>query len=154
MRTFAALLTVFTLMFSSPAWAIDFDFTGDEPVDTGPKTATDKIVDRFMELDLDGRAAEALAAAGGEAAPVPAQVEGSEPATLKAEGSKPEPMDAEAIQAPSYGAVSFAEYMVMVQARAEARFASMDANGDGGVTADEYRDFWKAQKSQYYRLKR
>jgi len=144
MRTFAAFLTVFILMFSSPAWAIDFNFAGDEPVDTGPKTATDKIVDRFMELDLDGRAAAALAEAGGESVPVPAQVEASEPVALDGEVSKPATL----------GAVSFDEYMIMVQARAEARFASMDANGDGGVTADEYRAFWKAQKSQYYRLKR
>jgi len=122
------------LMCSSPVWAIDFDFAGEAPVDTGPKTATDKIVDRFMELDLDGRAAEALAATGAEAVPAPTPEEGSEPATI--------------------GAVSFAEYMIMVQARAEARFASMDENGDGSVTADEYRAFWKAQKSQYYRLKR
>jgi len=42
----------------------------------------------------------------------------------------------------------------MVQERAEARFALMDENQDGEVNADEYRQFWRTQKSQYYRLKR
>jgi len=50
--------------------------------------------------------------------------------------------------------VSFEEYLIMVQERAEARFSLMDENQDGEVTADEYRQFWKTQKSQYYRLKR
>jgi len=51
-------------------------------------------------------------------------------------------------------AVSFEEYMFMVLERTEARFALMDENQDGEVSADEYRQFWQAQKSQYYRLKR
>jgi EF hand len=72
----------------------------------GLKTATDKIVDKFMLLDTDG----------------------------------------------SKG-VSMNEYMAMVQMRAKARFAAMDANGDGQVTADEYRAFWKARMAQWYRLK-
>jgi len=50
--------------------------------------------------------------------------------------------------------VSFEEYMSMVLERTEARFALMDENQDGEVSADEYRQFWQAQKSQYYRLKR
>jgi len=50
--------------------------------------------------------------------------------------------------------VSFEEYMFMVRERTEARFALMDENQDGEVSADEYRQFWQAQKSQYYRLKR
>lgn len=50
--------------------------------------------------------------------------------------------------------VDFNEYMAMVTQRATDRFAAMDANGDEEVTADEYREFWKAQKAQYYRLKR
>lgn len=49
--------------------------------------------------------------------------------------------------------VSMDEYMTMVQMRAKARFAAMDANGDGQVTADEYRAFWKARMAQWYRLK-
>ncbi len=50
--------------------------------------------------------------------------------------------------------VSFEEYMSMVLERTEARFALMDENQDGEVSADEYRQFWQAQKAQYYRLKR
>jgi hypothetical protein len=79
----------------------------DTPENRGPLTATDKIVNRFMELDTD-----------------------------TSEG------------------VSFEEYMTMVQQRATDRFASMDANEDGEVTAEEYREFWKARKAQYYRPKR
>jgi len=85
---------------SSLAWAED-----DMP--KSALTATDKIVDRFMELDFD-------------------ETEG----------------------------VSLGEYLLMVQERAEARFTLMDKNQDGEVDADEYRKFWQAQKSQYYRLKR
>ncbi|MDQ6954810.1 MAG: thymidylate synthase [Mariprofundaceae bacterium] len=50
--------------------------------------------------------------------------------------------------------VSYKEYMVMVQTRAKTRFSLMDSNHDNEVTADEYRHFWRTQKSQYYRLKR
>ncbi len=50
--------------------------------------------------------------------------------------------------------VSFEEYMAMVNQRAEDRFRSMDSNGDGEVTEEEYRAFWKARKAQWYRLKR
>jgi len=99
MRTVTIPLIMITLACSSLAWADD--------ASTGPLTATDKIVDRFMELDTDAT-----------------------------EG------------------VSFEEYQLMVQARTEARFALMDENQDGEVSGDEYRQFWKTQKSQYYRLKR
>jgi len=50
--------------------------------------------------------------------------------------------------------VDFEEYFTMVQQRAMDRFEAMDANQDDEVTAEEYREFWKAQKAQYYRLKR
>jgi len=50
--------------------------------------------------------------------------------------------------------VSFQEYMAMVQKRAEARYAGMDANRDGEVTDEEYRKFWKLRMAQWYRLKR
>jgi len=91
---------IILLTFSSLAWAADE--TSHEPL-----TATDKIVARFMELDIDATQG-----------------------------------------------VSMDEYMLMVQERAEARFALMDANNDGEVSEDEYRQFWRTQKSQYYRLKR
>ncbi len=94
------LMMITTLACSSWAWA-------DEKVGNEPLTATDKIVDRFMELDTDATES-----------------------------------------------VSLEEYLLMVQERAEARFALMDENKDGEVSADEYRQFWKTQKSQYYRLKR
>jgi len=100
MRTATIPLILTILVFNNLAWA-------EEDVASGPLTATDKIVARFMELDLD-----------------------------KTES------------------VSMPEYMLMVQERAEARFALMDENKDGEVSADEYRQFWQAQKSQYYRLKR
>ena len=100
MRTPTILLVFLSLLFCNLAWA-------DDEARNGPRTATDKIVDRFMELDTD-----------------------------------------------ETEAVSYKEYMVMVKKRAQARFASMDKNRDGEVTAEEYRVFWKAQKSQYYRLKR
>jgi len=94
------LIMITTLACSSLAWA-------DEKAPSEPLTATDKIVDRFMELDTDATES-----------------------------------------------VSLGEYLLMVQERAEARFALMDENKDGEVSADEYRQFWKTQKSQYYRLKR
>lgn len=72
-----------------------------------PKSATDKIVAKFMDLDAD-----------------------------------------------TSEAVSFEEYKIMVDLRAQQRFEQMDANADGEVTADEYRDFWRQNKSQWYRLKR
>ena len=75
----------------------------------GPATATDKIVDRFMELNIN-----------------PEESAG----------------------------VDFEEYFTMVQQRAMDRFEAMDSNRDDEVTAEEYREFWKAQKEQYYRLKR
>jgi len=75
----------------------------------GPATATDKIVDRFMELNIN-----------------PEESAG----------------------------VDFEEYFTMVQQRAMDRFEAMDTNRDDEVTAEEYREFWKAQKEQYYRLKR
>lgn len=50
--------------------------------------------------------------------------------------------------------VDFEEYFAMVMQRAMDRFEAMDANGDDEVTEEEYREFWKTQKAQYYRLKR
>lgn len=50
--------------------------------------------------------------------------------------------------------VSFDEYMTMVQQRAKDRFNAMDANHDGQVTPDEYRQFWLSRMAQWYRLKR
>ena len=50
--------------------------------------------------------------------------------------------------------VSYQEYEAMVLERTKARFALMDQNHDGEVSAGEYRSFWKSQKAQYYRLKR
>jgi len=75
----------------------------------GPATATDKIVDRFLALNMN-----------------PEESAG----------------------------VDFEEYFAMVQQRATDRFKAMDANADEEVTEEEYREFWKAQKAQYYRLKR
>lgn len=84
--------------------------TGSEkPEREGPATATDKIVDRFMELNTN-----------------------------------PE----------TSAGVDFEEYSAMVMQRAQDRFEAMDANHDDEVTADEYREFWKSQKAQYYRLRR
>lgn len=59
-----------------------------------------------------------------------------------------------ALDADATESVSLEEYLLMVQERAEARFSLMDSNQDGEVNADEYRLFWRTQKSQYYRLKR
>jgi len=102
MRTVTIPLIMIMLVCSgSLAWA------GEQEAASGPLTATDKIVDRFMALDADAT-----------------------------EG------------------VSLEEYLLMVHARAEARFSLMDSNQDGEVNADEYRQFWRTQKSQYYRLKR
>lgn len=81
----------------------------ERPEREGPATATDKIVDRFMELNTN-----------------PEESAG----------------------------VDFEEYSTMVMQRAQDRFEAMDANQDSEVTADEYREFWKTQKAQYYRLKR
>jgi hypothetical protein len=75
----------------------------------GPATATDKIVDRFMALNIN-----------------PDESAG----------------------------VDFEEYFTMVMQRAMDRFEAMDADQDDEVTEEEYREFWKAQKAQYYRLKR
>jgi hypothetical protein len=49
--------------------------------------------------------------------------------------------------------VSFEEYMLMVNQRAEDRFASMDGDGNGEVTGNEFRKFWKQRKAKWYRLK-
>jgi len=84
-------------------------FTYKRPEREGPATATDRIVDRFMELNIN-----------------PEESAG----------------------------VDFEEYFTMVQQRAMDRFEAMDMNQDDEVTAEEYREFWKAQKAQYYRLKR
>ena len=50
--------------------------------------------------------------------------------------------------------VSLAEYKAMVNQRAAVRFAEMDANHDGEVSDDEYRQFWQKTKARWYRLKR
>jgi len=127
--TFLATLMFMIASAAGPAWAqdaIDEEAPADmseldaAPADTstleagtskveksGPLSQTDKIVLRFMELDLDQTAG-----------------------------------------------VSFEEYMTMVNQRAEDRFKSMDANGDGEVTEEEYRTFWQTRKAQWYRLKR
>ena len=128
--TFFKLIPAFlALLISLPAMAEaplqpDFEATDEVPVEeggdsfitgfekperVGPATATDKIVDRFMELNTN-----------------PEESAG----------------------------VDFEEYFTMVQQRAMDRFEAMDMNQDDEVTADEYREFWKAQKAQYYRLKR
>jgi hypothetical protein len=104
MRTAILPLIISSLVFSNLVWADDMS---QEALKSGPLTATDKIVNRFMELDVD-----------------------------------------------MTESVSLQEYLLMVQERAEARFTLMDSNQDGEVDADEYRQFWKTQKSQYYRLKR
>jgi len=132
MTFFKLIPVLLALLISSPAMAEepnqpDFDTTTEasdlpdeqgggsfitgyqKPEREGPATATDKIVDRFMELNTN-----------------PEESAG----------------------------VDFEEYFTMVQQRATDRFALMDANKDDEVTADEYREFWKAQKAQYYRLKR
>jgi len=72
-----------------------------------PKSATDKIVDTFMELDRNNS-----------------------------------------------DSVSYAEYKAMVDQRARLRFRKMDANRDGDVSEDEYREFWRQEKAKWYRLKR
>lgn len=84
-------------------------FKYERPEREGPATATDKIVDRFLELNIN-----------------PEESAG----------------------------VDFEEYFTMVMQRAMDRFEMMDANLDDEVTEEEYREFWKAQKAQYYRLKR
>lgn len=97
-----------TVPFTDPeaADAVDVEETAREER-SGPATPTDKIVDRFMELDTD-----------------------------ESEG------------------VSFDEFNTMVMERATQRYFAMDTDDDGEVTSEEYRAFWKAQKAQYYRLKR
>ncbi len=70
-------------------------------------TATDKVVEKFMALDLD-----------------------------ESDG------------------VSWNEYLAMVQNRAHQRFMHMDANRDGEVSEEEFRDFWRREKARWYRLSR
>lgn len=50
--------------------------------------------------------------------------------------------------------VSWSEYMDMVQARARQRFIHMDANRDGEVNEEEFRSFWRREKTRWYRLSR
>ena len=129
MTFFKLIPVLLALLISSPAMAEepiqpDFEATAEVPDEQGgdsfitgyekperegPATATDKIVDRFMELNTNPEVS---------------------------------------------AGVDFEEYFTMVQQRAMDRFKAMDANEDDEVTADEYREFWKAQKAQYYRLKR
>ncbi|MDX8397321.1 MAG: hypothetical protein R8K49_03270 [Mariprofundaceae bacterium] len=105
--TFTIIMTLLCGVWASSVYAAEGFFNAKDKIQTEPQTATDKIVNRFIELDLD-----------------------------------------------ETETVSFEEYMIMVQTRAEERFASIDKNQNGEASADEYRSFWKAQKSQYYRLKR
>jgi len=79
----------------------------DKNVSGEAMTSTDKIVQRFMDQDID-----------------------------ESDG------------------VSFDEYVEMVYQRAIERFGQMDSNGDGEVSRDEYRTFWKTRMAKYYRLKR
>ena len=99
MLRFFALMTALAL----PVAAI----AQDEGTSGEPLTATDKIVQHFMDQDIDEN-----------------------------------------------GGVSFDEYMEMVYDHAAKRFAEMDANGDGEVSSEEYRTFWKARMAKYYRLKK
>jgi len=94
-----------SVLVGEPATALPQEAEAARP--SGPMTPTDKIVRRFMELDLD-----------------------------TSEG------------------VSFEEYMIMVNQRAEDRFKSMDSNQDEEVSEEEYRTFWQTRKAQWYRLKR
>jgi len=50
--------------------------------------------------------------------------------------------------------VSYKEYKTMVDQRARLRFKAMDANRDGAVNNEEYREFWRKTKARWYRLKR
>ncbi len=52
---FAALMLATSMLAASPAWAqVDEAIpSGEAGTNTGPLTPTDKIVARFMELDLD-----------------------------------------------------------------------------------------------------
>ncbi|MDX8405664.1 MAG: thymidylate synthase [Mariprofundus sp.] len=50
--------------------------------------------------------------------------------------------------------VTFDEYKMMVDQQANERFSHMDRNRDGEVSADEYREFWGAEKAKWYRLNR
>ena len=70
-------------------------------------SATDKVVNKFMALDLD-----------------------------------------------ESETVSYEEYKTMVLQRLDERFKQMDANEDGEIDEEEYRNFWTATKSQYYRPRR
>ncbi len=79
---------------ATPAWA-------------APITATDKIVNAFMDLDSN-----------------------------HSDG------------------VSQGEYRAMVEQRMNVRFKEMDANRNGEVSAEEYREFWLSKKAQWYRLER
>ncbi|PIQ30080.1 MAG: thymidylate synthase [Zetaproteobacteria bacterium CG_4_9_14_3_um_filter_49_83] len=112
MQASKLIVLILGLMVAAPAWAepqTDLDVAGTLDERNGPMTATDKIVDQFMKLNLNPDASDG---------------------------------------------VDFEEFQSMVIERATARFAKMDANGNGEVTADEYRTFWNNQKAQYYRLKR
>ncbi len=50
--------------------------------------------------------------------------------------------------------VSFEEFMRMIESRARREYSQMDANGDGRVSAAEYRRFWNQRKARYYRVRR
>jgi len=102
MRILHSLALIIALALPVMATAQDENVASGETM-----TATDKIVQKFMELDLDEN-----------------------------EG------------------VSFDEYMEMVYERAIDRFGQMDSNGNGEVTSEEYRSFWKERMAKYYRLKK
>ncbi|TLS68585.1 thymidylate synthase [Mariprofundus erugo] len=59
-----------------------------------------------------------------------------------------------ALDTDASSAVSFDEYNAMVEQQAQDRFAQMDANHDGEVSEDEYRQFWLERKAERYRLQR
>ncbi|MDX8380590.1 MAG: hypothetical protein R8M14_00595 [Ghiorsea sp.] len=91
-------------------------------------STTDKVVEKFMALDLDETAE-----------------------TDAADTNRKEDTTGETIKKKS---VSLEEYQTMVLERMNERFKLMDADEDGEVTEEEYRKFWTEQKSQYYRPRR
>jgi len=94
-------------------------------------STTDKVVEKFMALDLDG-------------------MDATDESTATNETGTPNTTD-ETVKKKS---VSLEEYQIMVLERMNERFKLMDADGDGEVTEEEYRTFWTEQKSQYYRPRR
>jgi len=111
-----------------------FSFLAPQVAMSEISSTTDKVVEKFMALDLDGT--DETNATGETAA---ANETGAPDAT------------GETIKKKS---VSLEEYQTMVLERMNERFKLMDADEDGEVTEEEYRKFWTEQKSQYYRPRR